>query len=364
MAISFDFDRWAAIRRRYAAWWAGELDGPLLSITVSGYDPQRPEPELPARAFTSFYDAEVSPESIVDRWDYDLSGQRFFGDAFPQVWPNFGPGVAAAFLGCRLVNGEATSWFVPDHPVGVHELSLHYNEDSFWFQRVAELYRVSANRWGGLVQLGMTDLGGSLDIISSFRPGEALLLDLCDHPDQVKRLTREAHEAWFQYFRTFTECAGPSNPGYSCWTPLFSAEPYYMLQCDFAYMLGPAMFEEFVKPELEAACRKLTNPFYHLDGVGQIPHLDSLLTIPELKGIQWVPGAGQPDVSHWPDLYRKVRDAGKRIQVFSNQYAGGLDIVDVLAEQLGDVSGLALIGFASREQEPKVRELLDRYNLS
>lgn len=363
MSIAFDSDRWRKVKQRYAAWWTGECEGPLLSITLSGYDPHRPAPDLPAYAFASFYTPDVPVEAIVDRWDYDLSTQRFFGDAFPQVWPNFGPGVAAAFLGCQLVNGEGTSWFVPERRRPLQELSLRYNEDSFWFHRIAHLYRVSADRWGGLVQLGMTDLGGSLDILSSFRPGEALLLDLTDHPQEVKRLTWEAHEAWFQYYRAFTACAGPHNPGYSCWTPLFSAEPYYMLQCDFAYMVGPAMFAEFVKPELEAACRKLTHPFYHLDGVGQIPHLEALLAIPELEGIQWVPGAGRPEVSEWPDVYGKVRAAGKRIQVFTNQYAGGLDLVDLLVEQLGDAAGLAVIGFGHRDQEHKVRELLDRYHV-
>jgi len=39
----------------------------------------------------------------------------------------------------------------------------------------------------------MTDLGGNLDILSTFRPGTDLLLDLYDHPEDVKRLTGEAH---------------------------------------------------------------------------------------------------------------------------------------------------------------------------
>ena len=59
------------------------------------------------------------------------------------------------------------------------------------------------------------------------------------------------------------------------------------------------MFDES-KPELAASCRRLKNAFYHLDGLGQLPHLKSLLSIPELKGIQWVPGDGQPDVTEWP----------------------------------------------------------------
>ena len=38
-----------------------------------------------------------------------------------------------------------------------------------------------------------------------------------------------------------------------------------------------------------------------VNGQGQLAHLDSLLEIESIKGIQWVPGAGAPDVQHWPD---------------------------------------------------------------
>lgn len=196
----------------------------------------------------------------------------------------------------------------------------------------------------------MTDLGGNLDLLSTFRPGEKLLLDLYDHAAEVQRVTWEAHAAWFQYFEDFNRVLQPLNPGYSAWTPLYSAAPYYMLQCDFCYMIGPRMFDQFVKPELEAACKRLVNPFYHLDGKGQLPHLDSLLSIKELKGIQWIPGAGQPDERHWPEVYRKIRRAGKLIQVF-----GEFDKLDAIAGQLGSAEGIIMIGGGGLDREKKSR---------
>jgi hypothetical protein len=84
-----------------------------------------------------------------------------------------------------------------------------------------------------------------------------------------------------------------------------------MLQCDFAYMIGPQMFERFVMPDLEACCAALDHGFYHLDGVGQIVHLDYLFSLDRLRGIQWVPGSGQPVEEHWLPLLRRIRDAGK-----------------------------------------------------
>jgi hypothetical protein len=38
----------------------------------------------------------------------------------------------------------------------------------------------------------------------------------------------------------------------------------------------------------------LPRTFYHLDGIGQLHHLDLVLSIAELDGVQWVPGDGKP----------------------------------------------------------------------
>lgn len=364
MGIHFSPERWEQVKQNYRRWWAGELDRPLIAITLGGYDPSRPEPNLPRHGFHSFYDPSIPPERIIDAIDYDLSGQRFFGDAFPSFWPNFGPGVAAAFIGARLQNGLGTVWFLPAEEREIADLHFRLDLEAFWFRRIADLMRAAIERWQGLVQVGMTDLGGNLDLLSTFRPGEKLLLDLYDHPEEVHRLIWEAHEVWWGYFEAFNEVLQPVNPGYTAWTPIFSEGPYYMLQCDFAFMIGPKMFDTFVKPELAATCRRLTHPFYHLDGPGQLPHLDSLLSLPELQGIQWVPGAGALDVTHWPDVYRRIRSAGKRIQVFTNQTDRGLEVVDILADQLGGAEGLIVIGWGSREQEDEVLRLLRRYGVA
>ena len=79
-------------------------------------------------------------------------------------------------------------------------------------------------------------------------------------------------------------------------------------------MISPEMFDEFVKPELIESSLKLPRTFYHLDGSGQLSHLDSLLTIQTLDGVQWVPGAGNPECAEWPEVYQKISAAGKKIQ--------------------------------------------------
>jgi 5-methyltetrahydrofolate--homocysteine methyltransferase len=80
-------------------------------------------------------------------------------------------------------------------------------------------------------------------------------------------------------------------------------------------MISPKMFERFVLPELEASCNKMDFATYHMDGKGQIKHLDMLLGIEQLKGIQWVPGDGNPPAEEWLHVLGKIRKANKLVQV-------------------------------------------------
>ncbi len=360
MSIDFNADRWARVKGNAAQWWGGELERPLIHCCRGGREPGREPAKHPHHGFAAFYDLSIPAEGVVDTWDYHLSRQHFLGDAFPHAWLNFGPGVVAAFLGAGLETSveQGTVWFTPDRERDIRDLHFEYRSDSVWLDRIKSLCHAAVERWQGAVQVGMTDLGGALDILSTFRPGEGLLFDLIDHPGEVERCTWELHDLWFRYFDEIDAILRPVNPGYTAWAGFYSAEPHYMLQCDFAYMISPEMFDQFVKPELTATCRRLTHAFYHLDGVGQLPHLDSLLAIPELEGVQWVPGDGKPDHNHWPEVFRKIRDAGKLVQSF-----GGPEVVPTLDEQLGSASGIVHMGWAAPEKRREWDAVLERYGM-
>lgn len=369
MPILFDAQRWMEIKTNSRKWWAGELDRPLFQIRLNGRDPGRAPCRLPAfdmannafSDFTSFFDFSVPAEEVIDRWDYGLCCTEFMADGFPQVWPNFGAGVTAAFLGATLENSADSTWFHYEGCKDIEKLELHFDPHNKWFERVKEIVRCAAARWQGLVQISFTDLGGVLDVLSSFLGAEKLMMEMYDNPEAVHRLIDQIHTAWWKYYEAFADITQPTNPGFSAMGWVFSERPHYMLQSDVAFMLSPALFDTFVKPELAASAAKLPNAFYHLDGVGQLVHLDSILEIDNIKGIQWVPGAGAPDVSKWPEVYRKIRRAGKRIQVFDFQSPHGLQIVDILAEQMGSLNGFLFMLSGQIEQKSDYQRLIEKY---
>ena len=263
-------------------------------------------------------------------------------------------------MGAKLENGNDTVWIHPSKEEELNELELNYIPDEKWFLRTKDIIKAACDRWNGSVEIGLTDFGGNMDILSIFRPSEKLMFDLFDNPEKVEELNWRAHELWWKYFDEFNAMM-PMNPGYSSWANIFSTKPHYILQCDFCFMISPNMFERFVKPELVATSQKLENVFYHLDGPGELAHLDSLLEVDSIHGIQWVPGAGQPDITGWPEVYKKITDAGKLIHIHSNMADDPFTVIDVLADQIGRADNIVYCFDGDISQKDDAIKLLEKY---
>ena len=72
------------------------------------------------------------------------------------------------------------------------------------------------------------------------------------------------------------------------------------------------MFKEFVHDDLSGIAEKMNKTLYHLDGKVEIPHLDDILTIDGIKGIQWIPNDREPKDRDWSEIYRKISHTGKK----------------------------------------------------
>lgn len=321
--VRFSQDDYARLRNTYDLWWKGELDRPIVPIVIDNAPSPKP---LPLR-FETAWDKSVSPKELIGAHDEYLSRHEWYGEAFPALKTEaFGPGAMAAFLGCAPVGKKDTVWFeAPGKDIPIEELHFEPDDANPNLRRVLNIYEAAMEKWQGRVVVGMVDMGGILDVLSSFRGSENLLMDLYDAPDEVHRCIDELQKCWFYYYDKINALMGDSASGYTQWFPLYGAKPGYILQSDFSYMIGPDMFDEFVAPELKSSAARLTNAVYHLDGMGEIPHLDSILKINDIKGIQWVPGAGAPESMKWDELLLKILNSGKKL-ISLSQDKNGLPI--------------------------------------
>ncbi len=320
MPIHYSKERYETLRRDTDAWWRGESDRPILGLVVwDAYPPDRETPKTPPLSQANCHDFSISPEEIIDTWDYYLCQREFLGDSYPFISLDcFGPGILSAFCGARLDNSSGGVWFFPEKELPTEEIHVKYDPNNKWARRIKDIYRAGMERWDGLVLMGMTDLGGNLDVAAELRGSENLLYDLYDAPDEVQRLCAEIDVAWKEAYDDLNSVLQPKNPGYSDWTGVYSSSPFYTLQCDFSYMIGTPMFEEFVLPSLRKSTHMLDHTLYHLDGIGALKHLDTLLTLDNLDAVQWIYGDGQPSGKHWIDVYQRIVAGGKSAQLIVN----------------------------------------------
>jgi hypothetical protein len=352
--IHFPDQGWETIAQNWSAWWAGELERAI--IVLECIEPKDRGTPHYASTFLGNFGIEEPADKLLDQFVPRLQATHYLGDAYPRFWPNFGPGIVAAFAGARLYAVENTTWFSPGEVVDISKLHISMQPDNPWWKQVIGVTQAAVERWGEQLSIGFTDLGGNLDILAHLRGTQQLLFELLDCPDEVVRLVGEINQLWQQCYEEIFLITRLGR-GISCWGPCWSPTKGYMLQSDFAYMISPQMFERYATPDLSAICESMDYAFYHLDGKGQLPHLDTLLAMERLRGIQWVPGDGQPQAENWLPLIKRILDNGKLCQV-SVSGQGALTIL----RELGG-KGLALvIEEAFTPEQGKM--LLDEINLT
>jgi hypothetical protein len=318
MNINFTAEDWARIEKTHMDFWSGELDRPILFLN------KKRETEWPELPFAPHFWPELedlSAEEVILRYEAHLEAEEgWIGDAFPKQWVNFGPGIVAGFLGAKVGVDENTVWFDPSEEKKISEIYPKFDRDNYWWNRVLDLTKIAAERWKNKACIGYTDLGGNLDIVASLRHTQELLFDCMDEPEEVQRVCKAVTTIWIDMFNEIADVIQTNGCGNSPWGPIWtkSGVTTYMLQSDFCYMISPAMFEEFVLPDMYACCDAIDVPFYHLDGKGELPHLDMLIDIPKLAGIQWQPGDGVPKAHEWIDVLAKIKNGGKKCQIYTS----------------------------------------------
>lgn len=312
--IGFTKDDWARLKCDNALWWEGKLDRPLIvmpGVTGDG----KPRKAKGFHGFLSSFPPSVSAEEIVEKFAAYESQKVYLGDTYPMWFINFGPGILSGPLGARVTPTEETVWFDPPEGANITKLRIQVDRYNYWWQRILAVTKAAVDAIGDRVQISHTDLGGNLDILAGLIGSEPLCMELIDHPEEVRKAVSDITAAWIEAYEEIYAIIHKRCPGTNPWLSVWATGKTYSLQCDFSYMISPEMFARFVMPDLVACCDHLDYGFYHLDGIGELPHLDQLLSIKRLRGIQWVHGDGKPTAEHWPDLYRRIRAAGKLIHV-------------------------------------------------
>ena len=310
---------WPKVAERYEAFWHGEIiDRPLVKVTAPKALDLPPIPETPEPADPEqFVHWLLDPDRLVPHLERRVAGTYYAGDAFPSVCPvpTYLVAIQAAYLGGKYAVQSGTAWCDPVIEDWDARNPLVVDPDNTWWAASRRMLEGAAQALGGKVALGIPDLCGGGQIVDLLRGTDRLLFDLVENPEPVREAMPEIDATWLEYWQECSDILLQAQDGYMDWLGVWSSRPAVTLECDLSIMISPEMFNEFFMPSVEKQTRWVERTIYHLDGEGAIRHLDALLELDTLDGIQWVPGAGAKPMAEWMDLLKRIQDAGKLLVV-------------------------------------------------
>lgn len=310
---------WEETKDHFRNWW--QRDG--LLITAGGWSPQLSGPHETAEKpedkdlYTFFTDPDY--RSALNH--YQMTNANFVFDNLPVTNMNYGPGNLANFIGSEPDYTKETVWFLPtiqDELEPEKLPPLKFDPENKWWKILEETLLKTKALAGNNYRLGITDLVENVDVLASLRDPQVLLMDMIERPEWIEEKVMEINQVYFEaYNRIYDIIKGPDGDSIFWAFGLWSDGKTAKVQCDTSAMFSPDMFKRFVVPALTEQCEWLDNSLYHLDGHQCICHLDNLLEIEALDAIEWTPDPTVPKGGDpcWYDMYKRIRDAGKCVQV-------------------------------------------------
>ena len=353
---------WEQTKQRFVKWWKRE--GLLIGMWGA--------PEV-GRSIHETVAAPTRPATIEEcccnaafraaENHYRLSRSVFPADVLPSATTDLGPGSLALFCGAKPGFAEDTVWFYPcfEQELEPEKLPpLHFDPNHPWWRITGDILRQCLQLSRGKYIVGCPDLIENVDVLSSLRGAQTLLMDMVERPEWVEQKIREINEVWFAAYQRIYDLIklddGSSTFGaFYIWGPGKVAK----VQCDASAMFSPRMYQRFVVPALTAQCEWLDHSLYHLDGTQAMVHLDALLQIEPLDAIEWTPQAGIETGGHkrWHDLYRRILAAGKSVQVVNVEPDEVLPLLDAI----GRKGVYMLIQFKDERETEQVLKLVEPY---
>ncbi|MCM8833265.1 MAG: hypothetical protein NC816_05040 [Candidatus Omnitrophica bacterium] len=303
--------------RKIEDWWKGKSDCPLIQISkfkdknfINLNEHWKKENELPN--FEKFVNAQIENVKKIE----------YFGVSYPCLshsWGNRGtPMTMSAYIGGKVIFGKDTVWFekvIDDW----RKFKVEFKEENFWVNASKKLLEKQIEKSNGEFLITMPDFGDALTCFSLLKGVENLLIDIIEIPDLIIEKIYEFVNAWIKTHKFFHSIYSKKIIGDTTWL-LWAPGRTYACQSDFSTMISPKLFEKFVVFELEILSEYLEYMAWHLDGPDEIKHLDILLSLPYIKVIQIVPGAGRPPCASplWLPIIDKILKNGKNVITYAS----------------------------------------------
>ena len=341
-------EQWRNLKTRMTGYWDREaMDRCCVAFSI-----RQPGFRDPCDR-NLYFDAVTSDQVHRIR----MAHHRYYGEGFPCLFPYFGTAGVCEYTGCKPEYTPETTWFAPWLEEPDADAITYRCPDAFLRQK--ETVRQMVDLAKGDYPVSVTDNAGILDALASIRGSDALLVDMLTEPEFVTAAAEKLVAIYKQTQQELFDVVQENNQGaVHSWMQLWAPRRFAQLQCDMSVMISPELYGRFVLPVLEELTEFLDYSIYHFDGQEQIRHLDHLLSVKNLNGIQWTRVAGQPRTSDFIPVFQKIQKAGKNLVLFPDR-----DEVIPLLDHLS-CRGLQLLigGIRNEEEAAEMMKLAEKHS--
>jgi len=316
MSMDKILDDWPMVKERWAAWWEGEMvDRPLLQVFApkDGATPGEPQDVDLVAQWTDI-------DFMIRRTLEQVRTTYYGGESLPVFWHNWSAG-HVLYFGCEPHFTENTVWVDPA-PVGDDGYpSFDGWRESPWWKWMFESTEAVARRDQGqyfIMPMWGNHAGDNLSLVRGI---QQLLMDIATDRKWVKWAVKAVSDIQIEVFAELWPLVSQQMTGLegsvnycSCWSP----KRTIAFDCDLSAMISSEAYKELFLPPLVETMHTVDHRIYHVDGPGALHHLATLLDLPELQAIQWIPGAGHMEVMQWLPVIKRIQERGKSVQVFAS----------------------------------------------
>ncbi len=321
---------WEQARERLLAYWNhAVIDRCCIAVHAPRKTSKLPAfPDLQNGPWLGGLAELEGDPAAIERWwtDPELNYGRavtwfentyFGGEALPVTYVNWGAMSLAAMFGSPAQFRTTSVWY----PAVIEDWTswqwrFDPADNPTWRTILAIVERFLSDAEGRYF-VGSPELGNGADVLSLLRGMDEMAMDLIAYPDEVKRAVDVISDAWVLLMeQVHGMTAAVNQGGVLAWMGLWAPGKIDQLACDFASIIGPDRFQEFFVPEIEKMGNWCDYGLFHLDGPHCMRHiLDTLLSIPQIKAIQFTPGAGAPPTytEAYLPRYRRILDSGRNL---------------------------------------------------
>ncbi|MDD3338661.1 MAG: hypothetical protein PHS82_07400 [Lachnospiraceae bacterium] len=355
-----DLDNFDKIQKRMTALWDREIID-RCCISVFAYDQQAmqefytlPDEKMDCRYFMT------DPEMIRSRHMNLFDKSYYAGEAFPLVNLNMGPSGHTAFVkGVQPGYSPSTIWYdhIMEHDDELEPKKIVFDEHAYLYEQTFRAAEYLTSHADGRYMVSMPDVAGNMDALSELRTPTNLLMDLVTEEELVVACLDRIEKIWEHSTKRAYECLKDSCFGGSCigWLNTWAPGFHNQMQVDMSVMFSNDYYERYARRELERQSGLLDYALYHLDGQEQLRHLDTMLSIDDLKMIQWTNVAGQPSRVQFIPEFKRIQKAGKCLLILCEA-----DEVEPLLENLSSRGLLLNVKVKSKEEADAMVKLAEK----